>query len=101
MLPRSGGRLTPLIPRARADDPDKPLNLWQLALAGGWAGFVNSFIISPVELVKTRLQIQYNAPTSFFGRALNSLLFMFLLYYLIVQDRVGRRRKRCTRAPSV
>lgn len=49
------------------DDPDKPLNLWQLALAGGWAGFVNSFIISPVELVKTRLQIQYNAPTSFFG----------------------------------
>lgn len=49
------------------DNPDEPLNLWQLALAGSWAGFVNSFVVSPVELVKTRLQIQYNAPTSFFG----------------------------------
>jgi hypothetical protein len=65
---------------ARADDPDKPLNLWQLALAGGWAGFVNSFIISPVELVKTRLQIQYNAPTSFFGTTLSSLSLSLLFY---------------------
>jgi hypothetical protein len=76
---------------ARADDPDKPLNLWQLALAGGWAGFVNSFIISPVELVKTRLQIQYNAPTSFFGTTLSSLslspllcLFLPIFNYLSI-----------------
>jgi len=52
-----------------SDNPDEPLNLWQLALAGSWAGFVNSFVVSPVELVKTRLQIQYNAPTSFFARS--------------------------------
>ncbi len=47
------------------EDPERDLNLWQLGAAGAWAGFVNSFVISPVELVKTRLQLQYhNSPES-------------------------------------
>jgi hypothetical protein len=37
----------------------KPLNLWQISLAGAYAGLMNSVIVSPVELVKTRLQIQH------------------------------------------
>jgi len=37
----------------------REMALWELALAGTWAGFVNSFIVGPVELVKSRLQVRY------------------------------------------
>ena len=35
------------------------LTLSQISLAGAYAGLINSFIVSPVELIKTRLQIQH------------------------------------------
>ena len=34
------------------------LSLWQIALAGSSAGFVNSFVAGPIELIKIRLQMQ-------------------------------------------
>lgn len=39
---------------SRNDD----LSSLQIAACGGWAGFANSFIVGPVELIKTRLQLQ-------------------------------------------
>ena len=39
------------------------LTLMQIGLAGAWAGFANSFICSPVELIKARLQVQYEGMT--------------------------------------
>lgn len=40
------------------------LTLAQIGLAGAWAGFTNSFICSPVELIKARLQVQYEAKST-------------------------------------
>ncbi|CEO97494.1 Mitochondrial carrier protein [Plasmodiophora brassicae] len=40
---------------------DRPMTAFESSVAGAWAGFVNSFIASPVELIKNRLQIQYSA----------------------------------------
>lgn len=40
------------------DIDDSDLDLWQITTAGGWSGFVNSFIVGPVELVKVQLQVQ-------------------------------------------
>ena len=37
----------------------KPLNLWEITLAGSFAGLVNCLVICPVELIKTRLQLQF------------------------------------------
>jgi hypothetical protein len=37
---------------------ESDLDLWQITTAGGWSGFVNSFIVGPVELVKVQLQVQ-------------------------------------------
>lgn len=37
---------------------DLPLSLSQLGLAAGGAGFVASFILTPIELVKCRMQVQ-------------------------------------------
>lgn len=34
------------------------MTLKQSCIAGSFAGFVNSFVVSPIELVKSRLQIQ-------------------------------------------
>ena len=45
----------------RNDEPEKDLTLAQIALAGGWAGLVNCAIVGPIELVKSRLQVQYEA----------------------------------------
>lgn len=39
----------------------KPLNLWQISVAGAFAGLLNCVIVTPVELIKTRLQIQHEA----------------------------------------
>eukprot|EP00743_Colponemidia_sp_Colp-15_P007954 GILK01008615.1.p1 GENE.GILK01008615.1~~GILK01008615.1.p1 ORF type:complete len:330 (+),score=32.19 GILK01008615.1:36-992(+) len=41
---------------------DNELTIPQLIGAGAWAGFVNSFVVGPVELIKARLQIQYDSP---------------------------------------
>ena len=37
----------------------KPLNLFEITMAGMFAGLVNCVVICPVELIKTRLQVQY------------------------------------------
>lgn len=34
------------------------LPLWQMGVAGAYAGFVNAFVVSPMELVKVQLQGQ-------------------------------------------
>jgi solute carrier family 25 carnitine/acylcarnitine transporter 20/29 len=41
--------------------PGKELSLWQKALCGSIAGAINSFVVTPVELVRNRLQVQYSA----------------------------------------
>jgi solute carrier family 25 carnitine/acylcarnitine transporter 20/29 len=48
-------------------DPQAELTLWQIALAGMYAGLINCAVACPVELVKTRLQIQYGEKGSFRG----------------------------------
>jgi solute carrier family 25 (mitochondrial carnitine/acylcarnitine transporter), member 20/29 len=40
----------------------RQLTIGQVALAGSLAGIVNTIICSPVEMLKTQLQIQYNNP---------------------------------------
>jgi len=40
-------------------EENKEITTFQLLLAASWAGFVNSFVVGPVELIKTRLQVQY------------------------------------------
>ena len=40
------------------DIDDSGLQLWQLAVAGAYSGFLYSFIVGPVELVKIQLQVQ-------------------------------------------
>lgn len=47
----------------RLQDVPAPLTLTQIALAGGYSGFINCLVVCPVELVKTRLQIQHEAMT--------------------------------------
>ncbi|OBZ78403.1 Amino-acid transporter arg-13 [Grifola frondosa] len=39
-----------------------PLSLPQLALAGGGAGCITSFVLTPIELVKCKMQVQMLAP---------------------------------------
>jgi len=39
---------------------DSRLTLAHIGVAGGYAGLINCFIIAPVELLKSRLQIQYS-----------------------------------------
>ncbi|CAG2054073.1 unnamed protein product [Timema podura] len=46
----------------RMSDPD---SMKSLCLAGASAGFVQSFVCSPMELVKTRIQIQQNNRSSY------------------------------------
>ena len=38
----------------------QPLNILQISACGGFAGLLSCFVSCPVELIKTRLQIQYN-----------------------------------------
>lgn len=40
---------------------DRQLTMNEMALAGAYAGFVNCFIACPVELIKAKLQVQYEA----------------------------------------
>lgn len=44
---------------------DEQLNLWQLSLAGAGAGAVVPFVLTPVELIKCRLQVQNHGATGF------------------------------------
>ena len=45
----------------RGRKPDEIMPLSEIALAGAVAGFVNCIAAGPVELVKTQMQVQYNA----------------------------------------
>ena len=42
--------------RATSDDPNADPTLWQMILAGGIAGAVGTFLTSPTDLVKVRMQ---------------------------------------------
>ena len=44
-------------------DPSKPLSIPQHALAGLGAGFVVPLVATPVELLKSKLQVQYDKAT--------------------------------------
>jgi solute carrier family 25 carnitine/acylcarnitine transporter 20/29 len=45
----------------RSQPADRPLSLLQISAAGACAGLLNTIVVSPVELIKTRLQIQHEA----------------------------------------
>jgi len=48
--------------------PENPeLSLLEITAAGAYSGLLNSIIVCPVELVKTRLQIQYGEGTKVFA----------------------------------
>ncbi|KAI9324665.1 mitochondrial carrier [Zopfochytrium polystomum] len=44
--------------------PDAQLSIPKIAVAGIGAGIVNSFVASPIELLKIRLQAQYTSPSA-------------------------------------
>lgn len=61
------------------DDGQVPLTLNQLALAGAMAGSVVSFVLTPVELIKCKLQVQhmvgveqFNGPLDVIKNTLNT-----------------------------
>lgn len=56
------------------DASDEDLSIPQLALAGAWAGFVNSAVVTPVELIKIRLQNQYENTAAQFNLNLKERL---------------------------
>lgn len=58
-------RLAP--PSVSSDEigPPPALSLAQLALAGGCAGAVTSFVLTPIELIKVRMQVQMIAQEQF------------------------------------
>jgi solute carrier family 25 (mitochondrial carnitine/acylcarnitine transporter), member 20/29 len=41
------------------NEENEPLTLTQMTLAGSFAGMTNSIIVSPSELIKTKIQVQY------------------------------------------
>lgn len=54
--------------RARENDPSvELLPLWQHCVAGLGAGVVVSFVATPVEQIKARLQVQYDAATKVYS----------------------------------
>ncbi|KAF8632870.1 hypothetical protein AX17_004718 [Amanita inopinata Kibby_2008] len=60
----SYSELQDLIRRINHQSLDAKLSLPQLALAGGGAGAITSFILTPVELVKCKMQVQMIAPVT-------------------------------------
>jgi len=48
-------------------DPNIPLTIPQCAIAGGFAGLCASTILTPVELIKCRLQVQTTGPAKYKG----------------------------------
>jgi hypothetical protein len=50
--------------RTEPGQAPRPLELGDICLAGGVAGLVNSAVVGPVELIKTRLQIQHERAPS-------------------------------------
>jgi ornithine carrier protein len=53
-----------LIRRMNHQSPDSTLTIPQLAVAGAGAGAVTSFILTPVELVKCKMQVQMIVPVA-------------------------------------
>jgi hypothetical protein len=65
VLVASGGT-DPIAAAATADERDDAnMSLLQLSLAGAGAGCVASFVLTPVELVKCRLQVQNSMVSGF------------------------------------
>jgi len=61
--------------RSKKIKSDDDLPLWAISLAGAYAGAVSCLVACPVELIKTRLQIQYTyaAELNRFGGALDAV----------------------------
>jgi solute carrier family 25 carnitine/acylcarnitine transporter 20/29 len=47
----------------QARHPDRPLSSAETCAAGAWAGLVNTAVVTPVELLKCRLQVAGEQPT--------------------------------------
>lgn len=62
--------------RALAHTPEDPLSLTRIFIAGCITGVATTIITAPVELVKARLQVQYNAAPSPGAVALNGPMDM-------------------------
>lgn len=45
-------------------DTNTSLSLWAILLAGGYAGLCNSIILSPIDVIKSRLQTSYHTRRS-------------------------------------
>eukprot|EP00164_Ancoracysta_twista_P004392 GFYU01005921.1.p1 GENE.GFYU01005921.1~~GFYU01005921.1.p1 ORF type:complete len:342 (+),score=49.23 GFYU01005921.1:204-1229(+) len=58
------GTGTEAITSVRATDSQQELSMKQLLIAGGGAGFCVSFVLTPVELIKCRLQVAATAPNA-------------------------------------
>lgn len=50
---------------------DKPLTVFQHGLAGLAGGLTVSFVATPVEQIKARLQVQYDAATKVYTGPIN------------------------------
>ena len=47
----------------QARHPDRPLSAMETCAAGAWAGLVNTAVVTPVELLKCRMQVAGDQPT--------------------------------------
>eukprot|EP00539_Tryblionella_compressa_P001329 CAMPEP_0178744988 /NCGR_PEP_ID=MMETSP0744-20121128/7062_1 /TAXON_ID=913974 /ORGANISM="Nitzschia punctata, Strain CCMP561" /LENGTH=304 /DNA_ID=CAMNT_0020398155 /DNA_START=188 /DNA_END=1102 /DNA_ORIENTATION=- len=62
----ASGGVDPIVASKTADqDDDDNMSLLQLSLAGAGAGFGAAFVLTPVELVKCRLQVQNSLSSGF------------------------------------
>ncbi|KAF8628933.1 hypothetical protein AX15_003636 [Amanita polypyramis BW_CC] len=60
----SYNKIQDLIRTIYHQNPDSKLTIPQLSLAGAGAGSITSFILTPVELVKCKMQVQMIAPAA-------------------------------------
>ncbi|KAJ8489093.1 hypothetical protein ONZ45_g13716 [Pleurotus djamor] len=58
------GEFQRVIRKVYAQDPSEKLDLSQLALAAAGAGAFTSFVLTPIELVKCKMQVQMLAPVT-------------------------------------
>lgn len=52
------------VKRALGETEEKELGLWKMAMAGGVAGGIVSFVLNPFEVIKVQMQVMNSASTS-------------------------------------
>ena len=72
------------------DNPNDKLTVAQTCIAGGGAGFMVSFVLTPIELVKCRMQVA-NAP--YVGRTIRMLRIWSIRRGPLVQCDIRTYRK--------